>query len=387
MAKGVKWLVAFFMRTFFFVIILVLGGCGSKTTQHDDVPVNAYGNPGYIISFHPPQYICYRTSETITIDGRADEAAWQKLPWNINFVDILGYHFPKPDYLTRGKMLWDHEYVFIAAEMQEPHLRALLSDGRLDDENSFVVMIDVDGDTHQYQEMTVNTNGTARIQTISKPHGSTELWSKGKSSQIGIMVHCEGTLNDPTDEDNYWSLEAAFPISLLTEGADSFIPRNGVQWRVNFARTYWNALVVDGYYKKEINSESGTFYPSENWVWSPMGHFDLHMPELWSFVQFSEMEAGLERDKFVYNNDEDVKWELRNIYYAQQRYFETNGRYAKRLGQLKEVGFVPDALRFKSHVEGDESAYVAKAQSPDKKSVWKLNQEGRIWMETVVSAK
>jgi hypothetical protein len=145
--------------------------------------------------------------------------------------------------------------------------------------------------------------------------------------------------------------------------------------------------VVDGYYKKEINSESGTFYPSENWVWSPMGHFDLHMPELWSFVQFSEMEAGLERDKFVYNNDEDVKWELRNIYYAQQRYFETNGRYAKRLGQLKEVGFVPDALRFKSHVEGDESAYVAKAQSPDKKSVWKLNQEGRIWMETVVSAK
>ena len=375
------------MRTFLFGLLLILCGCSTKTSEQSDMPLNEYGNQGYVISCHPRHYICYRTTETLTIDGRADELSWQRLPWSIDFVDILGDHFPKPHYLTRAKMMWDDDYVYFVAEMKEPHLRALYDTERIDEENSFNILIDVDGNTHHYQELVVNASGTTQVRTFEHPNGQPELWSKGKSSQVGIMVHREGTLNDPSDQDHYWSLEVAFPISLLTEGYDTLVPRRSVQWRVNFARTYWNFLVVDGFYKREINSATGQFYPAEKWVWSPIGQMDLYMPELWGIVQFSEIVAGQGRDTFVDDPDEDLKWELRNIYYAQQRYFDENSRFAKRFGQLKTVGFIPGALRFKPQMDGDQSSFTIEAKSVDKKRVWKLNDQGMIWMETVVSMK
>ena len=44
-------------------------------------------------------------AKPLEIDGKMDEAAWQKAPWTPFFVDIEGDAKPKPRFKTRAKML------------------------------------------------------------------------------------------------------------------------------------------------------------------------------------------------------------------------------------------------------------------------------------------
>ncbi len=55
----------------------------------------------------PQTYIAYKTHYPIVIDGNADDLAWKKSHWTIDFIDIEGNKVPK--YQTRVKMLWDDQ--------------------------------------------------------------------------------------------------------------------------------------------------------------------------------------------------------------------------------------------------------------------------------------
>lgn len=371
------------MKQIYLILFIVFAGCSGRTSQPGDIPSNEYGNPGYIISFSPKRYVCYRTSEPIVLDGKADEDVWQMLPWNIEFTDIMGDHFQKPPYLTRAKMLWDDDYVYVAAELMEPHIRA---SGKMDDviaNNHFSVFFDANGNTHDYLEFVIDAAGSFQIRSHLYPGSDGTIWSDGKKAQVAAMEYVEGTINNPTNEDHYWSIEAAFPVKLITGDQLSIKPGAGVQWRMNFKRAHWNAVVVDGFYKKEIDSQSGKIYPQENWVWSPIGENNIHKPELWGLVQFSEIGAGGGRESFVYNTDEDVKWELRNILYAQQRFFDVKGRYAKRFTELRVVGFEPKALKFKPAMDSRHQRFIVKALSTTDEIIWYINHEGLIWEDHI----
>src|SRR5437762_3168004 len=78
-------------------------------------------------SIIPQSYVCYRATEKIKIDGRLDEPSWQATPWTQDFVDIEGDVKPRPKFRTRAKMLWDEEYFYVAAELEEPHVWATLT--------------------------------------------------------------------------------------------------------------------------------------------------------------------------------------------------------------------------------------------------------------------
>ncbi|MFK7933307.1 MAG: carbohydrate-binding family 9-like protein, partial [Saprospiraceae bacterium] len=78
------------------------------------------------IPFAPREYVCYRTTEALEIDGKADEAAWQNAPWTEKFVDIEGNLKPIPTHDTRVKMLWDDDYFYFYAKLDEPHVWATL---------------------------------------------------------------------------------------------------------------------------------------------------------------------------------------------------------------------------------------------------------------------
>ena len=70
------------------------------------------GMPEPQIPFAPQRYVCYRAADTMTIDGRMDEAAWEAAPWTDTFVDIQGHLEPLPYLDTRAKMLWDDTYFY-----------------------------------------------------------------------------------------------------------------------------------------------------------------------------------------------------------------------------------------------------------------------------------
>src|SRR5262249_37071472 len=75
----------------------------------------------------PRSYLCLHTAKPIAIDGRLDDAAWASAPWTDNFSDIQGDARPKPRFRTRVKMLWDDDFLFIGAELEEPHVWATLT--------------------------------------------------------------------------------------------------------------------------------------------------------------------------------------------------------------------------------------------------------------------
>src|SRR5688572_9376895 len=72
----------------------------------------------------PPRgYVCLRRGGPIAVDGRLDEKAWAEAPWTDDFVDIEGAARPeKPRFRTRAKMLWDDESLYVAAQLDEPHV-------------------------------------------------------------------------------------------------------------------------------------------------------------------------------------------------------------------------------------------------------------------------
>src|SRR5262245_25633970 len=75
----------------------------------------------------PRGYVCYRAPSPVTIDGKLDDPAWRAAPWSEDFVDIEGDKRPPPRFRTRMKMLWDKQCLYIATELEEPHVWATLT--------------------------------------------------------------------------------------------------------------------------------------------------------------------------------------------------------------------------------------------------------------------
>ena len=107
-------------------------------------------------------YVCYRADEVLTIDGMPDESSWEKAEWTDLFVDIEGDLKPKPTQNTRVKMLWNNDYLYIFAELEEENIWAYLEnhDEVVYHDNDFEVFIDPDNDAKNYFEYEVNAKGT-----------------------------------------------------------------------------------------------------------------------------------------------------------------------------------------------------------------------------------
>src|SRR5688572_2051836 len=68
------------------------------------------------------RYTAYRITNPIRIDGRLDEAVWQRAPKSPRFVDILT---AAPTlYDTRATVVWDDEHLYVGFQIEEPHVRA-----------------------------------------------------------------------------------------------------------------------------------------------------------------------------------------------------------------------------------------------------------------------
>ena len=76
---------------------------------------------------NPRTYVCYRTDGELKIDGKLDEASWRKAVPTASFVDISGEGFPTPKYQTTAKMLWDDEYLYVGAILEEDDIKARLT--------------------------------------------------------------------------------------------------------------------------------------------------------------------------------------------------------------------------------------------------------------------
>ncbi len=330
-------------------------------------------------------YMCFRTSQPLTIDGRLEEDAWKKVYWSEDFIDIQGKSKPKPRYKTRVKLLWDDDYFYIGAELEEPQVWATLTkrDSIIYQDNDFEVFIDPDGDSHLYYELEINALNTVWDLLLVKPYrdGGPAIHSwdiQGLKTAVAV----NGTLNDPKDKDKGWTVEIALPWEVLKEASPfKKRPEPGESWRLNFSRVEYRVKIVDGSYQKEKDPTTGRDLPEDNWTWAPQGLINIHYPEMWGYVQFTATEAGRAKEYCDEDQDAEVKWALRKIYYRQRKLYSEQGKWAERWEDLnltgdrqlkvKDFGYPPLIMATDSLFE---AIYIGKDGQK-----WHIRQDGLIW--------
>jgi len=311
------------------------------------------------------------SSASLNIDGKLDESSWEKAEWTNDFVDIEGSVRPEPRFNTRAKMLWDHSYFYVAAELSEPDIWANLKnrDDIIFYDNDFEIFIDPDGNTHSYSEFEMNAFNTVWDLLLIQPYrdmdkASIHGWDI-KGLKTGTAIY--GTINKPGDTDSCWTVEVAFPWKAFEEITIGNVPpKDSDQWRVNFSRVEWKTQVADGKYKKIINPATGNPYPEDNWVWSPQGVVNMHYPEMWGYVQFSNKIVGSDKITFIKKNEEDAKWFLRQIYYGQRKYFSENQSFTPDVKKLNLELNPVQGFKMPPVIECTSSTYIASLISDDK---------------------
>lgn len=356
------------------VLIMLLSIYGLAVAQ-DIFPVP-------VGEFAPLSYTAYQPSYPIIIDGKLDDEAWQKAEFTEDFVDIEGNLKPKPFHRTRVKMLWDEDWLYIGAQLMEPHIWAKLTkrDAVIFHDNDFEVFIDPDGDTHDYYELEINALGTLWDLFLIKPYRdrhqvAINAWD---IREIEYAIHIDGTLNDPSDIDRAWYVEMKIPMEVLKECAHKPVPPpEGDYWRINFSRVHWDTEVIGGRYHK-IEGK-----PEYNWVWSPQGLIAMHYPERWGFLFFSHKKVGEESVDYRVPLKEYAKEHLRQVYYRQKQYHLDNGLYAKSLRGLKAKPFSHQGKKYplKYTLEGGRQRYTISLGGRDGLPKLFIREDGMTWEE------
>lgn len=301
------------------------------------------------------------------VDGKLDDAIWQAAPWSEDFVDIEGDKQPRPRFRTRMKMLWDDKALYIAAELEEPHLWGTIEqrDAVIFQDPDFEVFIDPDGDNHLYAELELNAKNAVWDLLLTKPYRDGGKAINGWNI-IGLKtaVALNGTLNDPSDTDKGWTVEIAWPWAGLKELTSvPAPPKDGDQWRINFSRVEWDTTIAAGKYVKVKDRRE------HNWVWSPQGVIDMHRPERWGYVQFSSKTQG--PIAFVPDASRGVRDLLHDVYERQRSYRAKHDAYAATLAALGvENGSVS--------LETSDDGFVASAKSANGER-WSISQDCRVW--------
>ncbi|MCU1323355.1 MAG: hypothetical protein JWM43_3004 [Acidobacteriaceae bacterium] len=221
----------------------------------------------------PKTYACIKAKKPVHIDGKLNDPAWKLAPWTTDFVDIEGAVKPLPRFRTRAKILWDENYLYIAAELEEPEVKATLTqhDAVIFHDNDFEVFLKPPGDAPGYFEFEINALNTSWDLYLNKPYRE-----GGKADNswdipgLKTAVKVQGTLNRAGDTDRGWTVEMALPWSAFASRLPVEAPHVGSEWRINFSRVEWK----QGQPKED------------NWVWSPQGLVNMHVPDRWGYLRF-----------------------------------------------------------------------------------------------------
>lgn len=316
----------------------------------------------------PQGYVVYRTASPITIDGIADETAWQDAPVVDNFRDISGEGFPLPLYHTSARMLWDDDCLYIAAELEEPNVWAYITqhDEVIYQEPDFEVFIDPDNDGQTYFEMEFNAIGTLFDLFLSTPYctsSGTFISVAWDAPGIQIATHINGTINDDSDTDQGWNVELAIPKKALANNFDNPL-KAGSYWRLGFSRVEWQTQTVNGRIGRKQN-EKGSYLPEYNWTWPATGQINMHMPERWNYLYFSNKTSGTET--FRYPADHNIEKLLWATYYAQHDHYNAAETYFQKLKQLglskEDLALLPDGAEIS--MEATKRKFEVTVTKPD----------------------
>lgn len=291
-----------------FIAAIVLLCCGASHNPNTTVnaPLN-YAQPFPCKDGDIPRYTARKITKGPRIDGQLNEEVWTTAARSSRFVDLI---HGTPTYMdTRVAVLWDEDYLYVGYWIEEPDVRATLTERDAPiyrDNDAELFIAGRDG----YYEFEINAYATIyevlffwedsfqrynydklpafdRTRPGARPFDGVGFRSHPRGKRIGFWnwdypglqkaVHVDGTLNDDRDRDRGWTVELALPWSgledLVRAEGKNLPPKNGDVWRMDFSR-------FNTHKQPPPSNDSG------GWAWSSHGVWDSHVPECFTYIEF-----------------------------------------------------------------------------------------------------
>ncbi|MCL2129829.1 MAG: carbohydrate-binding family 9-like protein [Treponema sp.] len=253
---------------------------------------------------------CHRIDEPLLIDGNLEKSVWKRAEKSRRFVDLVNGEQAFLD--TRAAALWDDKALYIGFWIEEPVIRASLT------ERDSLIWFDNDvevffGGEDCYYEFEINAYGTIYevffIYQDALKKGSRfdipqfDLYSRNVDVLSGFQdparfkkhkrgrrwafmdwdfpclksaVKIDGKINDPLTVSRGWTVELAFPwegFKILSPGKN-WPPNEGDSLRCQLFR--FEALRYHG----------KTVTESAAWALNEHGALDSHIPENFACLHF-----------------------------------------------------------------------------------------------------
>jgi hypothetical protein len=162
----------------------------------------------------PTAFECRWAEGPVTIDGRADEAAWKNAQLIDHFYVPWTKDARRARTATKARLLWDREYLYFYAEMEDTDLYADIkeNDGMLWENDVFELFFKPAEDKPGYYELQVNAAGAVLDMFLPRRGaGGYRRFIKDGDFHVEAKVRLEGTLNHWQDKDTGWSVEGRIP--------------------------------------------------------------------------------------------------------------------------------------------------------------------------------
>jgi hypothetical protein len=190
-----------------------------------------------------PEYHAGRAAKPPVIDGLLDDEVWRTAT-PVELVRSLDGG--KPSLRTVARLAYDDANLYVSFDCEDPDVWGTLlhRDDPIYNEEVVEIFIDADADGRTYNEIEVSPNNTVFDAYFpARRQGMDTSWDSGMKSAVKVR----GTINNPSDRDDGWSVEMAIPIARLAQ-VPHVPPRKGDRWRFNLYRLeHLGRSAVEGY--------------------------------------------------------------------------------------------------------------------------------------------
>jgi hypothetical protein len=203
----------------------------------------------------------------VKIDGKLSEDAWASAASTPAFVNVSnGKAAPDSPVQGTAKLLWDDKALYVGFEVKEQNVVGgfdkAQKDPHLWTKDCVEIMLDPDGDgdNKDYYEIQINPQNLVfdtQYDDYNKPQKQPDgpFGHEDWSSKVESAVHVKGTIDDSSDKDEGYVVEAKIPWSSFGK-AKKAPPEPGSSWRVNLYAmknndgVAWSPILGEGNFHK-----------------------------------------------------------------------------------------------------------------------------------------
>jgi hypothetical protein len=178
-----------------------------------------------------PEYKVTRAAKPPVIDGALDDAAWKAA----TPVVLRGSFDGRPVSLrTEARILYDDAHLYVAFDAEDPDIWGTMRqrDDPIYEQEVVEVFLDANADGRTYNELQVSPHNVLFDAYFpARRQGMDTGWDSGMKTAVKVR----GTLDNPADRDEGWTVEMQIPFARLAE-VPNVPPKKGDRWRFNLYR-------------------------------------------------------------------------------------------------------------------------------------------------------